>query len=241
MSRPATPVRGARKTGAASNEGSAQVIELGAAQTGKSQVMRVLADLREGDHRVTRWAASWRSTCVRRVLPAVEETAEHTKLWWGAAAALSATGWRDAGPRPPAWRAWPWRNWPRTVSSSRCDIDVGRRRGGVQCRGGSGVAVGGHGVCGASRHGGRRTRAHGRPLPLRRCYRCRDRSGRRLGTSCSPPGTATAAVTSTSHSIAAGPLDGGPASGYPGLGQAGVPRSPAQADAFIQDTSTTGS
>ncbi|MFF6783847.1 phosphatase PAP2 family protein [Streptomyces sp. NPDC012510] len=56
--------------------------------------MRVLADLREGDHRLTRWAASWRSTCVRRVLPAVEESAEHTKLWWGAAVALSATGWR---------------------------------------------------------------------------------------------------------------------------------------------------
>ncbi|WP_189717878.1 phosphatase PAP2 family protein [Streptomyces phaeofaciens] len=56
--------------------------------------MRVLADLRESDHRATRWAASWRSTCVRRVLPAVEETAEHTKLWWGAAAALSTTGWR---------------------------------------------------------------------------------------------------------------------------------------------------
>jgi undecaprenyl-diphosphatase len=56
--------------------------------------MRVLAGLREGDYRLTRWVASWPSTCVRRVLPAVEETAEHTKLWWGCAAALSATGWR---------------------------------------------------------------------------------------------------------------------------------------------------
>ncbi|MFG2470270.1 phosphatase PAP2 family protein [Streptomyces canus] len=56
--------------------------------------MRMLADLREGDHRLTRWVASWRSTCVRRVLPAVEESAEHTKLWWGAAVALSVTGWR---------------------------------------------------------------------------------------------------------------------------------------------------
>ncbi|MFF5650810.1 phosphatase PAP2 family protein [Streptomyces collinus] len=43
---------------------------------------------------MTRWAASWRSTCVRRLLPAVEETAEHTRLWWGAAVILSATGWR---------------------------------------------------------------------------------------------------------------------------------------------------
>ncbi|MDQ0946397.1 hypothetical protein QFZ24_000320 [Streptomyces phaeochromogenes] len=34
------------------------------------------------------------AVCLRRVLPAVEETAEHTKLWWGAAAALSTTGWR---------------------------------------------------------------------------------------------------------------------------------------------------
>ncbi|MFH8499831.1 phosphatase PAP2 family protein [Streptomyces coeruleorubidus] len=56
--------------------------------------MGVLTDLRERDHRVTRWVASWRSGCLRRVLPAVEETAEHTKLWWGAAVALSATGWR---------------------------------------------------------------------------------------------------------------------------------------------------
>ncbi|MEU6183746.1 phosphatase PAP2 family protein [Streptomyces coeruleorubidus] len=52
--------------------------------------MRVLADLREGDHRVTRWVASWRSTCVRRFLPAVEESAEHTKLWWATAASLAS-------------------------------------------------------------------------------------------------------------------------------------------------------
>jgi undecaprenyl-diphosphatase len=56
--------------------------------------MGVLADLHEGDHRLTRWVASWRSDCARRVLPAVEETAEHTTLWWGAAVALSAVGWR---------------------------------------------------------------------------------------------------------------------------------------------------
>ncbi|WAU82723.1 phosphatase PAP2 family protein [Streptomyces sp. Qhu-G9] len=56
--------------------------------------MTVLADLREGDERLTRWVASWPSNCVRRVLPAVEETAEHTKLWWGAAAVMSTVGWR---------------------------------------------------------------------------------------------------------------------------------------------------
>jgi undecaprenyl-diphosphatase len=39
--------------------------------------------------------ASWRSCHVRRVLPAVEEAAQHTKLWWGAAAVMAtAGGWR---------------------------------------------------------------------------------------------------------------------------------------------------
>ncbi|WP_229695586.1 phosphatase PAP2 family protein [Streptomyces lacrimifluminis] len=38
--------------------------------------------------------ASWRSPSVRRLLPAVEATAEHTKLWWGAAAVMSTVGRR---------------------------------------------------------------------------------------------------------------------------------------------------
>ncbi|MDL5199314.1 phosphatase PAP2 family protein [Streptomyces sp. ALI-76-A] len=56
--------------------------------------MNVRTDLRERDHRLTRWVASWRSDFARRVLPAVEESAQHTKLWWGAAIAMSTVGWR---------------------------------------------------------------------------------------------------------------------------------------------------
>ncbi|MFF9059424.1 phosphatase PAP2 family protein [Streptomyces sp. NPDC014882] len=52
-------------------------------------------DLRENDHRLTRRVASWRSPAARRVLPAVEEAAQHTKLWWGAAFVMAtAGGWR---------------------------------------------------------------------------------------------------------------------------------------------------
>ncbi|MEV8527205.1 phage holin family protein [Streptomyces sp. NPDC052000] len=43
--------------------------------------MKVLADLREGERRQPQRAASWDSPWARRVLPAVEEAAEHTKLW----------------------------------------------------------------------------------------------------------------------------------------------------------------
>lgn len=57
--------------------------------------MNVLADLRDGERRLTRQLASWDSPWVRRVLPAVEEAAEHTKLWCGAALALGTLdGWR---------------------------------------------------------------------------------------------------------------------------------------------------
>jgi undecaprenyl-diphosphatase len=56
--------------------------------------MSVLADLREEDRRLSRQVASWRSSWVRRVLPAVEEAAQHTKLWWGAALLMSTAGGR---------------------------------------------------------------------------------------------------------------------------------------------------
>ncbi|MFI5683155.1 phosphatase PAP2 family protein [Streptomyces sp. NPDC051636] len=57
--------------------------------------MSALADLHDGDHRLARHVASWRSDCARRVLPAVSEAAEHTKLWWGAALTMAAVGgWR---------------------------------------------------------------------------------------------------------------------------------------------------
>ncbi|WP_308117760.1 phosphatase PAP2 family protein [Streptomyces anatolicus] len=36
--------------------------------------------------------AHWTSPLTRHVLPAVESAAEHTKLWWAAAALMSATG-----------------------------------------------------------------------------------------------------------------------------------------------------
>ncbi|MEU1039194.1 phosphatase PAP2 family protein [Streptomyces sp. NPDC005907] len=43
---------------------------------------------------MTRRVAGWQSDCARRVLPAVEDAAQHTKLWWGAAAVMSLAGWR---------------------------------------------------------------------------------------------------------------------------------------------------
>ncbi|MGX1268432.1 phosphatase PAP2 family protein [Streptomyces phaeoluteigriseus] len=57
--------------------------------------MSVWAEIKDGDRRLTRRVASWRSTCARRALPAVEEAAQHTKLWWGAAVLMAtAGGWR---------------------------------------------------------------------------------------------------------------------------------------------------
>jgi undecaprenyl-diphosphatase len=65
-------------------------------RTGEAQVVSVLTDLRvdlrEEDHRLTRRVASWRSSCARRLLPAVEEAAQHTKLWWGAALLMATAG-----------------------------------------------------------------------------------------------------------------------------------------------------
>ncbi|MEU8651702.1 phosphatase PAP2 family protein [Streptomyces sp. NPDC048737] len=51
-------------------------------------------DLRDGDHRLTRRVASWRSPAARQLLPAVEEAAQHTKLWWGAAFVMATAGGR---------------------------------------------------------------------------------------------------------------------------------------------------
>ncbi|MFF8279601.1 phosphatase PAP2 family protein [Streptomyces lateritius] len=57
--------------------------------------MRVLTTLRNGDHRLTRRMAAWDSAWARRLLPPVEEAAEHTKLWWVAAAVMATGGgWR---------------------------------------------------------------------------------------------------------------------------------------------------
>ncbi|MEV4943136.1 phosphatase PAP2 family protein [Streptomyces zaomyceticus] len=38
--------------------------------------------------------AGWDSMAARRLLPAVEEAAEHTKLWWAAAVLMAAAGGR---------------------------------------------------------------------------------------------------------------------------------------------------
>ncbi|MGR4877883.1 phosphatase PAP2 family protein [Streptomyces sp. LARHCF249] len=51
--------------------------------------------MRGGDHRLTRRMAAWDSAWTRRLLPPVEEAAEHTKLWWAAAVITAAGGgWR---------------------------------------------------------------------------------------------------------------------------------------------------
>ncbi|WP_324605358.1 phosphatase PAP2 family protein [Streptomyces sp. NRRL F-2664] len=56
--------------------------------------MDVLALLRSRDHRLVRRMAAWDSAWARRLLPPVEEAAEHTKLWWAAAVLMAAGGGR---------------------------------------------------------------------------------------------------------------------------------------------------
>ncbi|MFD5326910.1 phosphatase PAP2 family protein [Streptomyces sp. NPDC127092] len=60
----------------------------------KQVVTRPLEGLRRLDRRLTRRAASWTSPWVRQVLPAVDSAAEGTKLWWGMAVLMAATGGR---------------------------------------------------------------------------------------------------------------------------------------------------
>ncbi|MFG2650393.1 phosphatase PAP2 family protein [Streptomyces sp. NPDC048436] len=56
--------------------------------------MKVLTDVRHRERWLTQRMASWDSPWVRRVLPAAEEAAEHTKLWCGAALVLGTLGGR---------------------------------------------------------------------------------------------------------------------------------------------------
>ncbi|MEU7061380.1 phosphatase PAP2 family protein [Streptomyces sp. NPDC046197] len=57
--------------------------------------MRLLAGLRETDRRLTQRIAACTAPGVHRTLSAVEECAESTKLWCGAAAVMAfAGGWR---------------------------------------------------------------------------------------------------------------------------------------------------
>jgi undecaprenyl-diphosphatase len=57
-------------------------------------LMRLLAAVRDGDRRVTKWMAAGASPGVRRGLSAVEEAAEGSKLWCGAAVAMAWRGGR---------------------------------------------------------------------------------------------------------------------------------------------------
>ncbi|MFJ4621565.1 phosphatase PAP2 family protein [Streptomyces sp. NPDC088812] len=56
--------------------------------------MRLLAGLRAGERRLTQRMASWDASTVGRPLSAVEEAAESTKLWCGAAVVMAWRGGR---------------------------------------------------------------------------------------------------------------------------------------------------
>nr|WP_329199898.1 phosphatase PAP2 family protein [Streptomyces sp. NBC_00667] len=56
--------------------------------------MGAVSELRAAEHRLTRRMAGWDSFWTRRLLPAVEDAAQHTKLWWGIALLLAVTGGR---------------------------------------------------------------------------------------------------------------------------------------------------
>ncbi|MFI7499219.1 phosphatase PAP2 family protein [Streptomyces sp. NPDC049687] len=52
--------------------------------------MRWTGALREGDRRLARRSIAWGPAWLRRAAPALEEAAEHTKVWWAAAALMAA-------------------------------------------------------------------------------------------------------------------------------------------------------
>lgn len=56
--------------------------------------MGLLAEVSEADRRVTQRVAAWTSSSVHRTLSAVEEAAEGTKLWCGAAVMMAWLGGR---------------------------------------------------------------------------------------------------------------------------------------------------
>ncbi|WP_392966230.1 phosphatase PAP2 family protein [Streptomyces sp. LN245] len=57
--------------------------------------MKLMADVRDADRRLTQRAAGGIPPGVGRLLSAVEETAESSKLWCGAAAVMTAFGGRN--------------------------------------------------------------------------------------------------------------------------------------------------
>ncbi|WP_190189143.1 phosphatase PAP2 family protein [Streptomyces minutiscleroticus] len=57
--------------------------------------MKLLAVVRETDRRMTKRMAAWQEPTLHRTLSAVEEAAESSKLWCGAAVVMAAAGgWR---------------------------------------------------------------------------------------------------------------------------------------------------
>ncbi|MEU6184235.1 phosphatase PAP2 family protein [Streptomyces coeruleorubidus] len=57
--------------------------------------MGMKADLHDGDRLLTRRAIGSGPPWVRRLAPAVQEAAEHTKIWWATAGVMAAAGgWR---------------------------------------------------------------------------------------------------------------------------------------------------
>ncbi|UUU28261.1 phosphatase PAP2 family protein [Streptomyces sp. DSM 40750] len=56
--------------------------------------MRVASALRERDRRLARRLIAWGPPWLRRIGRAVEEAAEHTKLWWAAAGTMAVAGGR---------------------------------------------------------------------------------------------------------------------------------------------------
>jgi hypothetical protein len=68
--------------------------------------MNALTDLRDGERRLTKRIASWNSPWARQVLPAVEEVAEHTKLWRQARPEGRRGGPGSHGPRGDHLQRW---------------------------------------------------------------------------------------------------------------------------------------
>lgn len=59
--------------------------------------MGTMADLHDGDRRLARRTIGSGPPWVRRLASAVQEAAEHTKLWWATAGAMAALGgWRGS-------------------------------------------------------------------------------------------------------------------------------------------------
>ncbi|GAA4785277.1 phosphatase PAP2 family protein [Streptomyces ziwulingensis] len=54
--------------------------------------MNVEAEARRVERRPVQWVAGWETGWIRRSMPVIDEAAERTKLWWGAAGVLALCG-----------------------------------------------------------------------------------------------------------------------------------------------------